>query len=128
MALDKFGNRLEIRLIKGKYKIRPNNPRRPDGEIHEYFPQVHVESEIDNILGWLATFEEEDTVITASWLHHRFTQIKLYQDGNGRLSRVLTTLIISRAKLLPLVIDRDMRAEYILALEQSGLRIPCKTG
>src|SRR5271157_1567340 len=30
-AVDQFGSRFEIPLMKGKYKEQPNNPRRPDG-------------------------------------------------------------------------------------------------
>ncbi|MFX9740650.1 Fic family protein, partial [Acinetobacter baumannii] len=53
----------------------------------------------------------------SAWLHHRFTQIHPYQDGNGRLVRAITTLLLLKAGLLPLVIDRDLRVEYISSLE-----------
>ena len=53
----------------------------------------------------------------AAWLHHRFTQIHPYQDGNGRLARTLTTMVLLRAGLLPLVVDRDLRSDYIGSLE-----------
>lgn len=33
LAVDQFGSRLEIPLIKGRYKAQPNNTRRPDGSI-----------------------------------------------------------------------------------------------
>ncbi len=61
----------------------------------------------------------EDPIIVAAWLHHRFTQIHPYQDGNGRVARAITTLVLLRSELLPLVIDRDLRAEYIDALESA---------
>src|SRR6266404_2888011 len=116
-AVDQFGNRREIPLLKGKFKEQPNNPKRPDGTLHQYCPPVHVDSEIDNLLLWLPEYAKEDPIIVAAWLHHRFTQIHPYQDGNGRVARTLTTLVLLRAELLPLVIDRDMRTEYIRALE-----------
>jgi hypothetical protein len=116
-AVDQFGNRLEIPLLKGKFKELPNNPRRPDGIIHEYCPPIHVESEMDNLLGWLAQYGAEDPIIVAAWLHHRFTQIHPYQDGNGRVARALKTLVLLRSELLPLVIDRELRVEYIKGLE-----------
>jgi hypothetical protein len=116
-AVDQFGNRLEIPLLKGKFKEQPNNPKRPDGTVHQYCPPVHVDSEIDNLLTWLPEYAKEDPIIVAAWLHHRFTQIHPYQDGNGRVARALTTLILLRADLLPLVVDRDLRADYIKALE-----------
>src|SRR3984957_11956807 len=40
-AIDQFGNRREIPLLKGKFKEYPNNPRRPDGSEHEYCPPIH---------------------------------------------------------------------------------------
>lgn len=116
-AIDQFGNHREIPLLKGKFKGHPNNPRRADGVTHEYCPPVHVDSEIDNLLTWLSEYDEEDPIIVSAWFHHRFTQIHPYQDGNGRLARALTTLILLRAQLLPLVVDRDLRVEYITALE-----------
>lgn len=115
-ALDQLGRRMEIPLLKGKFKVQPNNPRRADGSIHEYCPPLQVESEMDNLLKWLSQYDD-DPVIIAAWLHHRFTQIHPYQDGNGRVARALTTLVLLRADLLPLVIDRDLRVEYVNALE-----------
>ena len=87
------------------------------GAIHEYCPPVHVDSEVENLLRWLSEYRGEDPIIVAAWFHHRFTQIHPYQDGNGRVARALTTLILLRADLLPLVLDRDLRVEYINALE-----------
>jgi hypothetical protein len=116
-AVDQFGNRREIPLLKGKFKEQPNNPKRPNGSIHEYCPPIHVNSEIENLLKWLAEYANDDPIIVATWFHHRFTQIHPYQDGNGRVARALTTLILLRAELLPLVVDRDLRVEYINALE-----------
>ncbi|MGH6897912.1 MAG: Fic family protein [Geminicoccaceae bacterium] len=117
VAIDQFGRRGEIPLLKGKFKELENNPRRSDGSIHEYCPPVHVEAEMENLLRWLGDYAAEDPIIVASWLHHRFTQIHPYQDGNGRVARAVTTLVLLRSELLPLVIDRDLRVGYIEALE-----------
>lgn len=76
---------------------------------------------MSNLLEWLATYSDDDPIIVASWLHHRFTQIHPYQDGNGRVARALTTMVLLQADLLPLVLDRDLRMEYINALESADL-------
>lgn len=120
-AIDQFGTRRDIPLLKGRFKLHPNNPRRSDGSVHEYCPPVQVDSEMDNLLVWLADYSAEDPIVVATWLHHRFTQIHPYQDGNGRVARALITLVLLRADLLPLVIDRDLRVEYISALESADL-------
>jgi hypothetical protein len=121
MAVDQLGNRLEIPLLKGRFKQHPNNPKRPDGSIHEYCPPIHVEAEMDRLLAWCAEYSADDPVIVSTWLHHRFTQIHPYQDGNGRVSRALTTLVLLRAGLLPLVLDRDERIGYITSLEKADI-------
>jgi len=118
-AIDGLGRRFEIPLSKGKFKHKPNNPKRPDGSIHGYCPPIHVAAEVDNLLSWLADYSSEDPVLVAAWLHHRFTQIHPYQDGNGRVARALTTLVLLRADLLPLIVDRDLRNDYINALESA---------
>jgi hypothetical protein len=116
-AIDQFGMRHEIPLLKGQFKQQPNNPKRQDGTMHEYCPPIHVDSEVEDLLKWLSEYGNLDPIIVAAWFHHRFTQIHPYQDGNGRVARALTTLILPRADLLPLVVDRDLRVEYINALE-----------
>jgi len=118
-AVDQFGNRLEIPLLRGKFKDHPNNPRRPDGSTHEYCPPIHVESEIDRLLQLYHSYIGQDPVLVAAWLHHRFTQIHPYQDGNGRLARVIVTMVLVQHDLLPVVLDRDIRTEYIDSLEKA---------
>jgi hypothetical protein len=118
-AIDQFGQRLEIPLLRGKFKDHPNNPRRPDGSIHEYCPPIHVDSEIDRLLEIYKSYDGKDPVIVAAWLHHRFTQIHPYQDGNGRLARVIVTMVLVQYDLLPVVLDRDIRTEYIASLERA---------
>jgi hypothetical protein len=55
--------------------------------------------------------------VLAAWLHHRFTQIHPFQDGNGRIARALATLVFLKAEMFPLVIRSADREQYINALE-----------
>lgn len=58
--------------------------------------------------------------IEAAWLHHRFTQIHPFQDGNGRVARALATLIFMQSGFLPLVIrNAQHKDSYISALEKA---------
>ena len=57
--------------------------------------------------------------IEAAWLHHRFTQIHPFQDGNGRVARCLASLVFIQAGWFPLVLTRDDRAVYIGASEKA---------
>jgi Fic family protein len=118
-AEDQYGNRIKVPLLKGTYKELPNSPTREDGLLHQYCPPVHVESEMDALLKWLGDYSQENPILVAAWLHHRFTQIHPYQDGNGRLARTLMTYVLLKANLLPVVIQGDdvNKNIYINALE-----------
>jgi Fic family protein len=116
-AVDQFGQKVKIPLRRGAFKTLPNNPLRPNGTKHEYCPPEHVDSEIESMLALFARYETENPFLVSAWLHHRFTQIHPFQDGNGRVARVLTTFVLLRGGYLPLVIDRDRRTDYIEALE-----------
>lgn len=118
-AIDEAGNRHRIPLLRGAYKERPNNPRRLDGTMHVYCPPEHVTAEMGNLIQWHHDAEATDLPpeVISAWLHHRFTQIHPFQDGNGRIARALASLVFLKARLFPLVIrDLDRRA-YIGALE-----------
>jgi fido (protein-threonine AMPylation protein) len=120
-AVDQFGNVGKVKHERGTYKRFANNPRRPDGEIHEYAPPEQVDSEMDQLIRWHLQHVQMGTPpeIEAAWLHHRFTQIHPFQDGNGRVARCLATLIFIRAKWFPLVVTRDDRVPYIESLEKA---------
>ncbi len=120
---DRFGTLFEAQLLKGKYKERPNNPQKPDGSMHQYCPPEHVESEMERLLSLHAEHEKQDVPVEteAAWLHHRFTQIHPYQDGNGRVARALASLLFIKAGWFPIVVTRDSRGPYIDALEAADI-------
>lgn len=118
-AINRLGHRVKIQLVRGQFKSQPNNPVRPDGRIHEYCPPEHVQSEMDQLLQLHKQHKGIPPEVEASWLHHRFTQIHPYQDGNGRVARCLATLVFIRAGYFPLVIRDTVqeRTRYLDALE-----------
>ncbi|MEA2162490.1 MAG: hypothetical protein QOK37_617 [Thermoanaerobaculia bacterium] len=119
-AVDQFGRRIKIPLLRGKFKEFPNNPVRDDGSMHEYCPPIQVDSEMENLLRWFSEYApSEDPILLTAWLHHRFTQIHPYQDGNGRVARALGTLVLLKNDLLPVVVDRDTRTRYVEVLESA---------
>jgi fido (protein-threonine AMPylation protein) len=119
MAMDQFGTLFSVQLVKGKYKERPNNPKRADGTIHQYCPPEHVESEMERLLEMHEKHKKRGVPIEveAAWIHHRFAQIHPYQDGNGRVARALASLSLIKQGWFPVVVTRDDRARYIDALE-----------
>ena len=84
-SVDQFGNKSKTPLLLGAYKRNPNNPSIAQGQVHEYCPYEHVDSEMEN----LVKFHEKNVrrkvnpIIQAAWLHHSFIAIHPFQDGNG---------------------------------------------
>ncbi len=117
-GIDPFGNRIEIPLRKGQYKLRPNNPRRQDGFVHEYCPPEQVQTEMDRFLAFHAGHAGLDLApeLEAAWLHHEFVRIHPFQDGNGRISRLLMAYAYAKAGEFPPVIPAERKDDYIDAL------------
>lgn len=116
---DRFGNTVEVPLRHGEWKVLPNNPTRVDGSVHEYAPPEQVAPEMERLVALHLAHQSGDVPpeVEAAWLHHRFTQIHPFQDGNGRVARALASLVSIRAGWFPLVVTRDHRETYIDALE-----------
>jgi len=120
LAQSPDGQLFEVPFVKGAYKTLPNNPKRNDGKIHEYCPPEHVTSEIDQMLRLHVEHEQNGVPaeVEAAWLHHVFTQIHPFQDGNGRVARLLASYVFIKASYFPLTLtDAQDREAYIAALE-----------
>lgn len=117
-AVTVTGEVILVTLKKGEYKSLPNNPRRPDGEVHIYCPPERTKEEMEALI---RMYREADAThspeVKSAWLHHRFTQIHPFQDGNGRVARALASLVFLREGLFPLVLRESDRVQYISALE-----------
>ena len=120
-AVNQFGEWFEATLHKGEFKTQPNNPTRPDSSSHEYCPPEQVESELDNLLSMYEEYNNGgcSPFLLAAWLHHRFTQIHPFEDGNGRVGRAILTWHLVKNRLFPIVISRDDRSQYIDSLEEA---------
>ncbi|MDR2870923.1 MAG: Fic family protein, partial [Deferribacteraceae bacterium] len=120
-GMDQFGNELEISLGKGVFKTKENNPSREDGTIIKYCPPEHVNSEMESLIGIYNQLEAElmHPVIIAAWFHHAFTQIHPFQDGNGRVARLLTSLILIKHDYFPFTVAREARLKYFDSWEEA---------
>jgi fido (protein-threonine AMPylation protein) len=124
---DQFGNKTKIDLIKGDFKKLENNPTRKDGIKVLYCPPEHVEAEMDNLVAIYNKAEKDKVhpLLCATWFHHAFTTIHPFQDGNGRVARLLASLILIKHGLFPFTVLREeAKVKYIDALEKADLGEP----
>lgn len=125
-AINTLGQIVQVPLLKGEFKTHENNPKREDGQVFIYCPPIHVESEMDRLI---EIYEEQTSnnlnpIILSAWVHHAFTQIHPFQDGNGRIARLLASLILIKNGLLPFTVKRKDKPDYITALENADQGLP----
>lgn len=124
-AVNGLGRTINIELRRGEFKKYPNNPRREDGTLHLYCPLEQVNSEIEKLLTiYKERIEEVNPIIVSAWFHHAFTQIHPFQDGNGRMARLLSSLIWIEEGLFPLTVKRTEKSTYLRALENADAGDP----
>lgn len=118
---DQFGNTLKIELLKGLYKVRENNPTRGDGTKVHYCSPDQVALEMEKLITiYNDNANSLHPLILATWFHHMFATIHPFQDGNGRIARLLTSLIFIKHGYFPFTVLReDAKVKYIEALEEA---------
>lgn len=122
---DTLGRTVSTPLAHGEFKKLPNNPVRTDGKLHEYCPPEQVDSEMDRLMDLHHRHVDVAPEVEAAWLHHRFSQIHPFQDGNGRIARALSTLVFIKAGWFPLVVrdrDRDRYLDYLEIADHGDLK------
>ncbi|MEH1014267.1 Fic family protein [Micromonospora sp. CPCC 206060] len=119
-AQDQFGRVVKVALPHGEWKRQPNSVTREDGVRINFVPPEQVQSEMELLLDRYASAASAHPVVRAAWLHHSFISIHPFADGNGRVARALTLLVLLQAHYAPLVVDRRQRADYIAALDSAN--------
>lgn len=90
--------------IKGQFRNASVVVGRHDEDgnlIIKHNPPVHTPTEIAKLLNDLFSWIEnqnEVSIIKAGLFHHRFVYIHPFEDGNGRVCRLLTALLFLKSK------------------------------
>jgi hypothetical protein len=113
------GNSLSLQVIRDLHAIITRHQPMYEAR-DEYCPPLHVQSEMESLIKLYESSADAHPLVRSAWLHHRFIQIHPFEDGNGRVARALTLLILLATKYAPLVVDRRQRETYIAALDSAN--------
>ena len=101
-------------LPLGVYKTQPNHVRLTDGLLHAYAPVSETKPEMERLIDQLRepAFEGAHPAVQATYVHHAFTVIHPFADGNGRVARILASVFLLREAQVPFVVFADERVRY----------------
>jgi Fic family protein len=111
------------RLIKiGDYKEYPNSVRLQNGEIFEYASPTDTPIKMGELIEWYRKEEgnkELHPIAFAALLHYNFVRIHPFDDGNGRVSRLLMNYVLLKNDLPPVIIKSADKTNYLAALNNA---------
>ncbi len=120
--------RIVKKMIKlGAYKTEANFVRTGSGEIHQYAAPDDVGPGMHKLVCWHQEHDEKadlHPVVYAALLHHQFLAIHPFDDGNGRLGRILLNAVLIRHGFPPVVVKLAQRDAYVAALRRADASEP----
>lgn len=103
----------------GVYKTRPNSVITQTGERFEYASPEETPALMYDLVSWYNENESRLSPIElASLFHYRYIRIHPFEDGNGRIARLMVNFILSRKGYPMLVVKSKDKENYLKALEQ----------
>ena len=110
----------------GQYKTRPNSVITRYGDRFEYASPEETPALMTDLVDWYNKAEqsgEYSHVELAALFHYRYIRIHPFEDGNGRIARMLVNYILARHDWPMIVVRTRNKLKYIEALHQSDLKV-----
>jgi Fic family protein len=110
----------------GQYKTRPNSVITRYGDRFEYASPEETPALMADLVNWYNAEEELgrlSPVELAALFHYRYIRIHPFEDGNGRIARLMVNYILSRHGLPMIVVRSRKKQDYLEALHQADLNV-----
>ncbi len=110
----------------GQYKTRPNSVITATGERFEYASPEETPALMTDLLQWYNQAESErvmSPIELASLFHYRYIRIHPFEDGNGRISRLIVNYILYRNGYPMIVVKSADKNNYLTALNRCDVAI-----
>lgn len=108
----------------GQYKTRPNSVITSYGDRFEYASPEETPAMMTDLVDWY-NGEEKKGVLSpvelAALFHYRYIRIHPFEDGNGRIARLMVNYILSRHGWPMIVVRSRKKQEYLEALHKTDL-------
>jgi Fic family protein len=118
-AITPDGQPTRRQILVGEYKQQPNSVRLANGEIFEYTSPLETPAKMQELVEWYRQRENSNEfhpLLVAALFHYRFVCIHPFDDGNGRVSRLLMNYVLLKQGYPPVVIKSADKNNYLRAL------------
>lgn len=108
----------------GQYKTRPNSVITRYGTRFDYASPEETPSLMTDLVNWYNKAESDGKLTPielAILFHYRYIRIHPFEDGNGRIARLMLNYILSRHGYPMIVVRSRLKKNYLEALHQSDL-------
>ena len=112
------------RIKVGVYKTRPNSVITVTGEPFEYASPEETPALMSDLVAWYNETENTGTlnpVELAALFHYRYIRIHPFEDGNGRIARLLANCILMRHNFPLIIVKSDDKENYLRILHQCDI-------
>ena len=121
-AITPDGQKTRRQIKVGEYKEFPNSVRLQNGEMFEYTSPTETPILMGELIQWYKNAVEKNEfhpVVLAALFHYKFVCIHPFDDGNGRVSRLLMNYVLIKNNLPPIVIKSAEKRHYLSALNRA---------
>lgn len=110
----------------GIYKTRPNSVITVTGERFEYASPEETPALMTDLVEWYNAEEQKgemSPIELATVLHYRYIRIHPFEDGNGRMARLLVNYILTRHHYPMIVVKSHDKDRYLTALNRCDVQV-----
>lgn len=110
----------------GQYKTRPNSVITRYGDRFEYASPEETPALMTDLVDWYNEAEHSGKytpIELAAIFHYRYIRIHPFEDGNGRIARLMVNYILSRHDYPMIVVRSRKKNEYLEALHKTDLTV-----
>ena len=120
------GQTTSYSIHAGTYKTRPNSVITRYGERFEYASPEETPALMTDLVDWYNEAEQSgkfSPIELAAIFHYRYIRIHPFEDGNGRIARLMVNYILSRHGYPMIVVRSRKKNEYLEALHKTDLTV-----
>ena len=110
----------------GQYKTRPNSVITRYGDRFEYATPEETPALMSDLVDWYNDAERSGKftpIELAAIFHYRYIRIHPFEDGNGRIARLMVNYILTRHDYPMIVVRSRKKKEYLEALHRTDLTV-----